>query len=280
MQGSNQAYAQARQPAEEAALAFKRYILEESAGFEQSPQADLLRVSFLSLMLDRFDDYQRNGADTQSGILYTKREFSNIPQRMREAGFMYLEQEEPVSDRRPAMTEDEAADYLKECSAQTHRIAIGVALCAACILPLMAMNGLSELMIGYAGDAEALIGLAGMFGMIGMGVYSITSAKKPDAAKRVKKKQFSLSARLRRKLTALKEATSEKSRRRKGVGIALCATCVIPIFLGAALDDIFWTYDAWSIMGVGGMFAMIGAGVYELIVADGEKKAVARLLKD
>ena len=282
MQGSNQAYAGQQASIEEASLAFKRFILDETAAFESEPQANLFRVNTLAQMLDRFDDYAENGADTQSAITYVRREFSDLPARMREAGFEEAEREGHRSSRWPLISEDEAARYLKEANAQTHKRAIGVGLCSACMLPLLMLCSLETLLYGYAGDVGSLLGLCGMFGMIAMGVYAIVTAQKPDGESKIKKKRFSLSARLRKKLTAMQEMTKEKARRRRGRGIALLVACVLPIFLGAALDELWytWTNDAFAIMGVGGMFAMIGAGVYELIAADGEKKAIDKLLKD
>lgn len=282
MQGNNQAYAQQRASSEEASLSFKRFILDETTAFEQTPEADLFRVNTLAQMLDRFDDYAENGADTQAAIGYTKREFANLAQRMREEGFMEADGRQNKASRWPMISEDEAAQYLKEANAQVHKRAIGVGLCSACMLPLMLLGGFESLVFGYAGNASGLLGVAGMFGMIALGVYAIVTAKKPESDKKIKKKRFSLSARLRRKLTAMQEMTKEKTRRRRGRGIALLVACVLPIFLGAALDELWpgWTNDAFAMMGVGGMFAMIGAGVYELIVADGEKKAIDKLLKD
>ncbi len=279
MQGNNHAYAQPRASAEDAALAFKRFILDETAAFEQTPEADLFRVNTLAQMLDRFDDYAGNGADTPSAVSYVRREYANLADRMREAGFEEAEREGKRAARWPVISEEEAAQYLKEANAQVHKRAIGIGLCSACCLPLLLINGVCELLGGYS-DAWPLLGLCGMFGMIAMGVYAIVTAKKPDSEKKINKKRFSLSARLRRKLTAMQEMTREKARRRRGKGIAMLVACVLPIFLGAALDELFYVYDAFAIMGVGGMFAMIGAGVYELLVADGEKKAIDRLLKD
>lgn len=81
----------------------------------------------------------------------------------------------------------------------------------------------------------------------------------------------------------LKEAADEKTRRKRGRGIALLATCVIPIFLGAALDDLgnsqFSNYPL-AVIGVAAMFMMIGLGVYDVTAASGEKKSLSELLKD
>ena len=274
-----QAYAQAKTPMEEASLAFKRFILTETAAVEQSPEADLFRVNTLARMLDRFDDYAAHGADVASAVAYTKREFAGLTARMREEGFAAEGKE--TDARWPQLSEDEAAQYIKESCGQLNRRAIGVGMCCASLLPMMLLNALSELLY-FNSDVAGLLGLCGMFGMIAMGVYAMVTAKKPEQEKRIGKRRFSLSARLRKKLTALKGAAQEKARRRKGRGIALLVACVLPIFLGAALDELWYTgtNDAFAMVGVGGMFAMIGAGVYELLVAGGEKKAVDRLLKE
>ena len=59
----------------------------------------------------------------------------------------------------------------------------------------------------------------------------------------------------------------------------MIVTSMIPVFTGAALSEI-WYSDAFPMLGLAGMFLMIGAGVYELVMADGEKKTVGRLLKN
>jgi len=283
MQGNNQAYAHQRAPAEEAALAFKRFILDETTAFEQTPEADLFRVNVLAQMLDRFDDYAENGANTPSAVTYVKREFADLAQRMREEGFEETENGLHAPPRWPLLCEDDAARYLRESSDRVHKRAIGVGLCSACVLPLLLLTGLDTLIMGYAGDTSSLLGIGCMFGMNAMGVYAMVTAKRPEDDEKIRKKRFSLSARLRRKLTAMRDLAHEKARRRRGKGIALLVACVLPIFLGAAVDSLFrlnFRNDPFTLAGVGGMFAMIGAGVYELIVADGEKKAVDRLLKD
>ncbi len=281
MQGSKAAYAQEKTPLEEASLAFKRHILDETAAFEQSPEADLFRVNTLSQMLDRFDDYTANGADTASAVRYTRREFSDLAQRMREEGFEEAGHAGRKRSGWPMLTEDEAAQYLKEANTKAHKRALGIGLCSACCLPMMVMSALSELWFNGE-EALMLLGLCGMFGMIALGVYAIVTAKKPENESKIRKKRFSLSVRLRKKLTAMQELAKDKARRRMGRGIALLVACVLPIFLGAALDELWytWTNDAFAMLGVGGMFAMIGAGVYEVVAAGAEKKNIDKLLKE
>ena len=59
----------------------------------------------------------------------------------------------------------------------------------------------------------------------------------------------------------------------------MLANCVLPIFVGAMLDSM-WGGNFWAIIGVAGMFALIGAGVYEVVMAAGEKKTVRDLLRE
>ena len=51
------------------------------------------------------------------------------------------------------------------------------------------------------------------------------------------------------------------------------------LFAGAALSEL-WLSDGWPVLGLAGMFIMIGAGVYELVMADGEKKTMKHLLSE
>ena len=258
---------------EEVSTAFKRFILEESSEFVSEPMADLYRVSLLGEMLDRYDLGIRCGFDDERARNHVYMAFNDIPKRMREEGFERVA--DPNRPVWPQMSEDEVAQYLNENSACMHKSSLGTALCAACCFPMMIGAALSEM---WRTDAGAFLGMIGMFGMIGMGVYLLTTAGKPKAKDKVKKGHFSLSARVRKKLRELQDAVDEKARRRKGKGVAMLSTCVLPIFVGAMLDSM-WGGKVCAILGVAGMFAMIGAGVYEVVIAAGEKKSVRELLQ-
>lgn len=261
---------------EDATLAFKRHILTQSSGFAAEPMADLFRVNLLGQMLDRYDALRAKGMGEISSVSRVQYEFSDIAQQMRDAGFEETAQrtEDVPLSRWPALTEEEAERFIHENDDYLHRIAMGSAMCSACVMPLMIGAAFSEF---WYSDAFSLMGLVGMFVMIGLGVYSIATAVKPKRQKDIKKGRFSLGSRLRRKLTQMREEVERKARRRRGKGIALLTTCVIPIFIGAAMSEM-WFSDGWPVLGVAGMFVMIGAGVYELVMADGEKKVMKQLL--
>lgn len=265
-----------------AELAFKRYILQQTRNFAREPQEDLFRVNLLGQMLDRHEELLSKGLSEEAAISRVKREFFDIPDQMREMGFEESdEQEEFTASRWPQMTENEAAQYIKESDMQLHKRALGVAMCSSCVFPLMVAAAFAGLSSSWrVEEAVSMFGLVGMFAMIAVGIYSMTQAKKPKKEDVVKKGRFSLSTRLRKKLNELHEAVEEKARRRRGKGIALLVGCVAPIFVGGALDSLFLVngFEMCSVLGVAGMFVMIGAGVYELVMADGEKKTMKKLL--
>lgn len=263
---------------EDAALSFKRYILDESSGFEAEPMADLYRVNLLGQMLDRYDELRERGMGETNCVERVKYEFSSIPRWMREEGFAEIADAgaQQGASRWPQLTEDEAAQYIKESNEYLHKQTLGIALCTACVAPMMLMIGVGELMWGSE-DFFGLFGLVGMFGMIGMGVYTMMTAAKPKNNERIKKGRFSLSARLRKKLAQLSELTSQKARRRRAKGITMLVTCVVPMFMGIMLEEMWYT-DAWPLFGLAGMFAMIGAGVYEVVMGWNEEKTMKRLL--
>jgi len=260
---------------EGAELTFKRFILKETRDFAHEPQADLYRVNLLGQMLDRYDELREAGLGEVAASARVRREFHDIADRMREMGFEELDADDAfAASIWPQMTEDEAARYIKESDAYLHRRSLGVAMCTACVAPVMVGAAFTDWL--YT-DFFAILGLVGMFAMIALGVYSMAMAKKPKKENDIRKGRFSLGYRLRRKLTELREAVEEKARRRKGKGIAMLVGCVVPIFIGAAFSEIWYT-DFWPILGIAGMFVMIGAGVYELVMADGEKKTMKKLL--
>ena len=244
-------------------LAFKRFILTESADFASEPAADLFRVNLLGRMLDRYDELIGQQVSPQTAQTRVKREFSDIAQMMRDQDF------------------DLAEDgYIQESDSQLHKTALGTAMCSACVLPLMIGAAFGEMTGSWRGEEFfSLIGLVGMFAMIGLGIFTMTTAAKPKKHETVKKGRYSLSSSVRKKLQQLRTAVEEKARRRRGKGIALLVACVAPIFVGTALDSLLSIYSsAGAIFGVAGMFAMIGLGVYEVVVASGEKKTIAKLL--
>lgn len=263
---------------EEVELSFKRYILEKTEAFAHEPMEDLYRVNLLGQMLDRYDELQKKGLSADAALQRTLADYADIPAQMRREGF------EEAGARRtearwPQLTEEEAADYVKQSNAYTHKIAMGSALCSACVAPMMLLVALMS--IYNRQDVGGMLGCVGMFGMIGMGIYCLVTAKKPKNRDQIRNGRFSLSAALRKKLMKLKELTDEKSRRKKGMGSTLLATCCVPIFIGAALDSMWYVYNnSFAILGVGAMFLMIGAGVYEVVVASGEKKPLKDLLKE
>lgn len=272
---------QAQRMREDTELAFKRFILKESRYFEHEPQADLFRVNLLGHMLDRYDELKAMGSGDEAAFNRVMREYFDIPAQMRELGFEEIDPEDEVgSSRWPVINEDEAADYLKESSAQVKKRARGIAMCVGCMIPFMVLGGLSEWVNYSLTDALMITAMLGMLAMIAMGVYTIVTAKKPKADQTVRSGHFSIRSSVRKKLVKLREAMEEKARRRKGKGIALLVSCVAPIFVGALLEEILPSVlsGAMPIFGLGGMFAMIAAGVYQLVVADGEKKSIKRLL--
>lgn len=272
-----QAY-QAQPAASEAvSLAFKRHILESSSGFASEPMADAYRVNLLAGMLDRYDALREKGMSEQTAMRRTMAEYDDIAAQMHDMGFEeVLEEDETNRSRWPQLSEDEAQRYIRERDAYTHRTAMGIFMCVACLAPLMILVALSEI-FWLAEDFFAIFGVIGMFAMIGLGVYMMVTAVKPKDERRIKKGRFSLGQRLRRKLTQLQETIDAKARKRKGKGVALCVMSVIPIMIGAAFSEIWFT-DFWPVLGVAGMFLMIATGVYELVMANGEKKTMKRLL--
>lgn len=261
---------------EETTLAFKRHILKESSGFSSEPAVDLFRVNLLAQMLDRYDALRGRGMDDAACQSRVVEEFDDIAAQMRAQGFEEIGAEVPVNSRWPLLSEAEAMQYVQERDDYLHKQAMGTALCSACVMPLMIGAAFAD---ATYSDAFSMIGLVGMFVMIGMGVYAMATAVKPKKQNTVKKGRFSLSARARSRVAQMREDTERRARRRFGKGVALLVTCVTPIFLGAALSEL-WYADGWGMLGVGGMFAMIGAGVYELVMADGEKKTMKHLLSE
>ena len=261
-------------------LAFKRHILEKTCGFASEPMEDLYRVQTLGMMLDRYDALCEGGLSEENGVQRVCYEFSDLAARMRDMGFEALEDGEPAS-RWPQLTQEEAERYLRECDAYQHRIALGVALCTACVSPVLLTLALAELFFGFAGDAASLLGVGGLFGMIAMGVYLIVTAARPRDNKRIKKGRFSLGSRLKSKLSQMRELVDQRARSRRGKGIAMIVLCLMPVLLGIAVDEILlWRMgsESGTMLGVMGMFLQIAAGVYELVMADGEKKTMKRLL--
>ena len=184
---------------EEIELSFKRYILEKTEAFAHEPMEDVYRVNLLGQMLDRYDELRQKGLSGDAALQRTTADYADIPARMRREGF-----EEAGAHRTearwPQMTEEEAADYVKQSDAYARKIAMGTALCSACVAPMMLLVALMSA-FGRP-DVGGMLGCVNMFVMIGMGVYCLVTAKKPENRSRIRSGKFSLSASLRKKLKA------------------------------------------------------------------------------
>lgn len=260
---------------EETILAFKRHILLQSGGFEAEPMADAFRVNLLSQMLNRYDALRGKGLSDMMSRNRVMDEFDDIAAQMRAQGFTPVREGEHAANTRwPLMSEAEVDQYIRERDAHLHKTALGTALCTACATPLMLGAALTEL---WGLDVYVLSSMVGMFAMIGLGVATMVMAEKPKKEEAVRKGKFSLSARVRRRLMQMREDVEGKARKRKGRGIFLLVTCAAPVLLGS-IPSSLWGSDFWAVLGVGLMFPMIGAGVYQLMMAKGEKRTMDRLL--
>lgn len=272
-----QSYAQQKSAVSEASVfAYKQHILSRSAGFASAPEEDLFRVNLLGRMLDRHDELAAKGMSELSCRSRVLHEYADVAGLMRGQGFAESAEHEPAS-RWPALSEADAERYIRERDAYMHKTALGVFMCVACLMPMMMLCALEELLFGYNGDMLALVGLVGMFAMIGMGVYTIVTAEKPKDENRVKKGRFSLGRSLRARLEAMKDPAAAKARKRIGRGVATIVMSIIPVLIGAAIGEGAYT-DAGPLFGVAGMFAMIGKGVYEFVMSGAEKKTISLLL--
>lgn len=258
---------------DEASLEFKRFILDKTVMFDSEPLTDAYRVSLLGEMMNRYDELTAQGLGHANAVDRVCTEFMGIARRMHEEGFALMNETYGArSSVWPQMTEDEAARYIEQSSERAHKKAMGAALCVGSIGGGLLIMGLGELLGMYW--IEDTLGVAAMFVMIGIGVYSFFSASKPDDQERVKKGQFSLGVKLRKKLRALGDLQKKKAHKRGAKGIALIVTCLIPPIL---LDGILGI-SGLDTMGAGGMYAMVAAGVYELMMAKKEDKATRELL--
>lgn len=131
-------------------------------------------------------------------------------------------------------------------------------------------------------DVGGMLGCVNMFVMIGMGVYCLVTAKKPENRSRIRSGKFSLSASLAQKLMARKARADEKARHKKGPRLR-------------AAGDV--RFADLCRRGAGQRMALVQQqpvcdsrrgrnvsddrrGGYELTAANGEKKPIKDLLKE
>lgn len=272
---------------ERATAAFKRAIIEGTRAIEAGPEADLFRVNLLGRMLDRYDILLASGASADLAQRHVLYEFDDLAARMEAQGFRRAEPRaasgayQDADAAWPQLTDAQADEYIAQSDAYHKRCAKGAGVLSACCMPLFIGVSFSEL--GYApnfSEVAAMFGLMGMFAEIGYGVYLCATAKKPKLHDAVNRRRFALGGRLRRRLERMRETVEDAARGRKGLGIAMLVACVIPLFAGVAGDMLMGSDGFWSLLGLSGMFGMIGVGVYELTLANGERKAFRRLLKE
>ena len=279
MQKSNQAYERKTQADEDVLLGFKRLILEETQAFEQTPEADLYRVRLLAMMHERYDNYTANGAQDEAARAYVRKEFSDLRSRMRGEGFEEYDLRENGGKLWPPLSEDDAAQYIKQRSAKTCRRAAGFVLCIAFIVPITLSFGLSEL-LNLSMDEAAGVASFVVLAMIGYGIYAMITAKKPEQEERIKKNRFILSRRLRGKLEELKAAADEKWRRDKKHGFRTLLLGLVTFPAGAAISSVLDYPEAAFSLSFSVALLLGFVGIYQLLTAGAKKKAIGLILKD
>ena len=153
---------------EEIELSFKRYILEKTEAFAHEPMEDVYRVNLLGQMLDRYDELRQKGLSGDAALQRTTADYADIPARMRREGF-----EEAGAHRTearwPQMTEEEAADYVKQSDAYARKIAMGTALCSACVAPVMLLVALFNMIAALLIILLERTRMIGVLKTLGMG---------------------------------------------------------------------------------------------------------------
>jgi len=279
MQGSKQASKRETPENEAAASGFKELILEGTDAFEQTPEADLYRVQLFSQMLDRYDEYIRNGVNAESACAYVSKEFSNLRERMRAEGFAERGKRERGAALWSWLSEGEAVTYIRESTARVRRRTAGLVTYIAAIVPA----GLIEcfrVLQDIRGDSMEILEMCCAFVVIALGIFLICTAKKPELHDKIRKKKFALSKQLRMKLTDMKAEMSKKAGSRKKTGFMVMLFSVLAGGVSYAFGDLYLG-DVY----LAGMLCLIMVcalsciWLYMMLSADAEKKAVNKLLK-
>lgn len=174
----------------------------------------------------------------------------------------------------PMITLQEAYAYLADYQTVSRKIALGTAACVISPAPLIALSGVSELLL-------MAIGLPALFLLVAWGVWMFINAGIITGRHRyIEKRKFTPSPAVTQWAREAREQFRPALVREIAAGAALCVLSPAPIMALTGLFDFFWKNgDAGTTVGTGLLLAMIAAGCYLFVHSCTLQNCYQRLLK-
>ena len=173
---------------------------------------------------------------------------------------------------------EEANAYMNLIEKLKGKIALGVALCILCPIPVILSAGMAEAgLTTFTEDNAAAIGIAILFLLVTSGVaLFITSGLQLNKYEYLEKENFTLAYGVYGIVDQKKKAYEGTYRSCIVIGVALCILSVIPIILAGGFTD----NDFLAVICVIILLAMIAAGVYLFIRVGMTMESYHKLLQE
>lgn len=171
----------------------------------------------------------------------------------------FVEEEDDFKKKRPFSLE-EANTYLTEVENGGKKIAMGVAACVACAVPMLVLAGVPQVSERVA----SALGVAILLIIVACAVITfIMQGMKLDKYEYIGIDPLDLEYGVDGIIRARKSEFEPTFKRCIATGVALCIVSVVPVCLAAALD----APEMWQVLTVAVLLLLVAIGVYQFVWA-------------
>ena len=175
------------------------------------------------------------------------------------------------------VTLQEATEYMDIVKKSSVKMALGVALCILCPVPVILLGGLGEMFSDAIENMAGGIGVVMLFVMIAAAVaIFISTGIKLSKYEYLEKEPISPEYGVAGLAESRKEKFENTFKNSMAAGTCLCVLCAVPVILGGVLDG----SDLTMVFMVSLLFVMIAAGVFILVRAGMINESFQKLLEE
>lgn len=247
-------------------------------------RAEVLRAKeeLASMMEDKYNELLAEGKKENEAVGIVISEFGDLSELAESLGLgdAYNNSgadNDTQTSEQPAknVSLSEAEEYMHASVKSSKWIALGVALCIYCPIPLVFMGGIDSYVKGLTDLSVVLMGIFPLFIMIGIAVgIFIANGIKMGKYEYLKKERIQIDYAVEKYLNAVEEESSSPYTRNLVIGVLLCIFSVIPVLItGSITDD-----SIINVISVILLLVMIGIAVAIFIIS-GSRMECIKVLK-
>ncbi len=245
----------------------RNYLETMFAKLPNSPQVLHAKDELWNMMEDKYNELIREGKSDNEAVAIVISEFGNLNELSEELGITgFMANGAPITGR--TLSLQETKDYIRSYKAHAFRIALGVLLCIASVIPTIIMSGSAF---------PELLGLMILFIMITCGVALFVSSgmiiSKWDY---LEKETCTIDFGTAQYVHNEKENSRTSHAICNTIGVVLCIVSVLPAII---LDEMNFSSSWYENFGAAILLLLVSIAVFLFIISNMSQSCLDKLLK-